>query len=204
MNAPDADALAEPLHRFLDRLAARTPTPGGGAAAALVGALSCGMGRMVAAYSDDGDPAVRTAAGRLAQADRMLRELVSEDMAAYERLRRAGGSAKNDPQAAAERQQALAAAGLVPLEMAATATAALSALDELKTAAKRSLISDLGVAAALGRACVESAAYSVRINAAALASAEDAAEMITQIDHLADRAAGLAESLAAFVGDALK
>ncbi len=40
------------VESFLDEVADRTPTPGGGAVSALAGALACAMARMVAAYSE--------------------------------------------------------------------------------------------------------------------------------------------------------
>ncbi|MGI0068150.1 MAG: cyclodeaminase/cyclohydrolase family protein, partial [Thermoplasmata archaeon] len=44
-------AGAESFTGFLDRIAARTPTPGGGSAAAAAGALAAALGEMVLAYS---------------------------------------------------------------------------------------------------------------------------------------------------------
>ena len=77
------------IDEFLNRVADRTPTPGGGAVAGLAGALACAMGRMVAAYSLRKDAAapvreqVESVAGQLAVADQLLRGLISRDGAAY-------------------------------------------------------------------------------------------------------------------------
>jgi formiminotetrahydrofolate cyclodeaminase len=43
--------LDQPLRGFLDELAARTPTPGGGGAAAVTGALAAGLVAMAARFS---------------------------------------------------------------------------------------------------------------------------------------------------------
>ena len=189
---------------FLDGLAARTPTPGGGSAAALAGALSCAMARMVVAYSKSDGERVTLFAGRLEKADRMLRTLIDEDIAAYGALSAANREAKKNSGAAEHREQALIAASLVPMEMAATATTALAAMDEFKPMAGKHLLSDLGVAAVIGRACVQAAAYSVRVNASAMAKAEHAREMTAETERLTARASDLCASVEAFVAQALK
>ena len=43
--------LDEPVRGFLDQLAARTPTPGGGGAAAVTGAMAAGLVAMAARFS---------------------------------------------------------------------------------------------------------------------------------------------------------
>lgn len=169
MNSSTPDVLHLAVSDFLDRLGERTPTPGGGSVAALSGALCCAMARMVAAYSDRGGDQVAPITERLAKADRILRRLITEDIAAYERLSAANRAARADATAAGTRQEALVTAAVVPLEMAAAAVAALAAMDELKSMSSKYLISDLGVAATLGRACAEAAAYSVRVNLADMA-----------------------------------
>ena len=75
--------LDEPVRGFLDQLAARTPTPGGGGAAAVTGAMAAGLVAMAARFSATQLPG----AGELAeQADglrRRLARLVDMDARAY-------------------------------------------------------------------------------------------------------------------------
>lgn len=204
MSAVRDDMLGTSVTEFLDGLAARTPTPGGGSVAALAGALSCAMARMVVAYSKSDAERVAMFAGRLEKADRMLRTLIAEDIAAYEALSAASREAKKDPAAADRKQQALIAASLVPMEMAATATTALAAMDEFKSMAGKHLLGDLGVAAVIGRACVQAAAYSVRVNAIAMAEAQNGRQMTAETERLTARAGDLCASVEAFVAQALK
>jgi formiminotetrahydrofolate cyclodeaminase len=168
-----ADAfLGLSVNEFLDRMAARAPTPGGGAAAALAGALASAVGRMVAAYSagKQADPTGESHVARLCEelerADRVLRGLVGEDAAAYEQLSRATRASQADPKRTEEMRHALTIALTVPLEIAAVASGAAGVLKELRPLANRHLLADLGVAIVLAEACVQAAAYCVRVNAA--------------------------------------
>lgn len=204
MNAPGDNVLNLSVGSFLDRLAERTPTPGGGSAAALAGSLACAMAGMVAAYSDQSSGRVAELAVRLARADAVLRRLVVEDIAAYQALaaaqRRAGGQSDAD----ATRGEALLTATLVPMEMAATAVSALATMDELKDLANRNLLSDLGVAAVIARACVEAAGYSVRANLKEMADSVAAQQLLQQLGDLARRSTDLAASITRFVDRSLQ
>lgn len=202
--AGEDDVLDLSVGTFLDRLADRTPTPGGGSVAALAGSLACAMARMVAAYSLRRQPQAAPLAEKLERADHLLRRLVAEDIAAYEALSAAARQAKTDPQTQNRKQEALVTATLVPLEMAATAVSALAAMDELKTLAGKSLISDLGVAAALGLACARAAECSVRVNLGEMDDASPARELAQQITDLTARAADLARAVAGFVDQTLQ
>jgi glutamate formiminotransferase/formiminotetrahydrofolate cyclodeaminase len=53
VRATDARQASESLESFTSRLAARTPTPGGGSASAATAALAAALGEMVLAYSSD-------------------------------------------------------------------------------------------------------------------------------------------------------
>ena len=117
---------------FLDRVAERTPTPGGGGVAAAAGALACAMARMVAAYSVQKRTAPETrtqveAAGkRFEHTDKLLRALITQDAAAYAGLTEAAKAAREDPSARSAHTAALMVAISVPMEMAALVSDALS------------------------------------------------------------------------------
>ena len=75
----------QPFEDLLNAIAARTPTPGGGAVAASTGALACAMGRMVVAYSANAKkPEAHRALfhkvlDHLRQVDELLRSLIPRD-----------------------------------------------------------------------------------------------------------------------------
>jgi len=162
------------LNEFLDAVAAKQSTPGGGAVAAAGGALACALARMVAAFSAGGKHdaesrrVIDESAKQLERADRLIRGLLIEDMRAYEALTAASKQAKADPAARPEYQTALKVAATVPMEIAATACEALALTERLLPVASRHLASDLGVASVLAEATVRAASYMVYVNAYAL------------------------------------
>lgn len=92
----------ETLALTIERLGARTPTPGGGGAACWSGAIGAALAQMVLAYSigrkgapDDGS--LETAHARLSTLPARLLELAGEDATAYQRVVDARAARRNDP-----------------------------------------------------------------------------------------------------------
>ena len=199
------DFTAPTIDDFLDSLAARTPTPGGGSVTAAAGALSCAMARMVAAYSvrKKTESAVReqieSAAERLEEADRLLRNLMVQDAEAYEHMTAAAKVAKENASAKAAHQEAVLAAISVPVEMAALASDVLVVMDEFKAAASPYLLSDLGVAAVLAEATARAAWFSVRVNVCELTDDRTPVKVMADIDQVVARCAPLRQSIESFV-----
>lgn len=193
------------INNFLDRLADRTPTPGGGGAAGLGGALACAMARMVAAYSISRKtkPVVKerveTFAGKLKVADQLLRALITEDATAYTRMATAAKADREAPTGRAPYDEAILKAISVPMEMGALASNALAAMDDFKAVASRYLLSDLGVAAVLAEATVRAAEYSVRINAGELTDPAARSRVLSEIEQNVTHAARHRESIEVFV-----
>ncbi len=203
--------LEETVNTFLDRLADRTPTPGGGAVAALAGALAAAMARMVGAYSinkrtaPDQQQQITALCDELAIADRMLRRLVHEDAAAYEQLaqaRRAARAPSDDVDRAL--RDAIAVALAVPVEIAALAASALDVIKRLVPLASPYLLSDLGVAAVTADACVHAAAYSARVNAAELTDESERTSVHRQVTDITRRANATRGAIEAALPDAVR
>ncbi len=160
----DKDYLKQPLGEFLKDLGARSPTPGGGSAAALVGALGAALARMAVAYTV-GKEAYATHAKRLealldefAKAAEAMAALMAEDMAAY---RHYAASRRSD---AAVRRQALDRAVDVPMAIIERAVELADRFDEIKTFTNPYLLSDLHAAVELVLAAGLAAATSARVN----------------------------------------
>ncbi len=200
------DLAQQRLDDFLNQVSDRTPTPGGGSVAAAAGALACALARMVAAYSvgkktdDDAREHVQQAAGRLRTADEILRALITQDAAAYSALT-ASRSTESKP---ASRDELVMGAVAVPMEIAAVATRALAAMDDIKTLANRHLLCDLGIAAVLAEATSRAARYTVQVNVVELSDPALRARLLGNIDAMIQRGAGHCDSIQTLVRDHLE
>lgn len=160
----------EPIASFAARLAARTPTPGGGSAAGVVGALAAALGEMVLSYSIDpkapNAPLVELRAKLTAGRARFL-TLADADAASYDSVRAAKRALKErpaDPTAKEGYFAALRNASSVPLETARAAFELAAALAVAGPQTKAALSSDLVTALAMFRAAKEGALANVAIN----------------------------------------
>jgi methenyltetrahydrofolate cyclohydrolase len=163
-----------PLGDFLSRLASADPTPGGGSASAVAGAMAASLLTMVAALSMDrpkyapyASTLERAAAVGTAMRARLL-ALADDDARAYDAFAAALKLPREAPGQVAERtsaiQTASRAATAVPMEVV---RACRTVADELESLAGRSNLnaaSDLVVAALLIDAAARGAAANVFIN----------------------------------------
>ncbi|ACL23012.1 cyclodeaminase/cyclohydrolase family protein [Chloroflexus aggregans] len=170
--------MQQPLGAILDALASRAPTPGGGSVAALTGAMAAGLVSMVCELTI-GKPQFAEVENELraihAQAEQLraeLQRLADEDIAVFNRLAAAYKLPRTTEADAATRktaiQQITRLAAEVPLRTAQAAAALLPLCTTLANNCARLVVSDVGVAALLVRATVQSAALNVEINLAAL------------------------------------
>ena len=160
----------ESIASFAARLAARTPTPGGGSAAGVVAALAAALGEMVLAYSID--PAKPDA--DLVAVQRMLTEgrhrfleLADEDARSYDAVRSSKKARKehpNDPAAQEGYLRAVRGAAEVPLETARRSVDLAHRFDSVRARTRAALSSDLVTSLALFRAAAEGALANVAIN----------------------------------------
>lgn len=167
------------IGELLEAAAARQPTPGGGSATALVGALSAAMGEMVLNYTvgkknlAGHEPELKQALSSFTRARQLLTELMVEDQAAFEAI----AAIKKLPAESPERKDRLPPALLAciraPQAMAATGVAILDLCGGMAQLANRYLLSDLAVCADLAMATVRCAVYNVRVN---LGEIEDEAD----------------------------
>jgi methenyltetrahydrofolate cyclohydrolase len=163
-----------PSHVLLDRFASPDPTPGGGSAAALAGALGAALVGMVCAMEKtrSGAPADRAhldaAAARVRDAGARLRRLVDEDAAAYDAVMAAYRRPKATDAEKAARKQAIAAALAeateVPRQTAHACLEVLSAATEAAAHGNSNALSDARTGGALGYAGLLGAVENVRID----------------------------------------
>ncbi len=169
------NALAAlPLHEFLTRVAAPTPTPGGGAVAAVAAACGTALAEMVASLprTRQNDPGERAALDvvlpALSAARARLETLAQLDVEAFDRLLRGFRLPKHtDEEQVLRRAVILDAtkdATLVPLETARLCADALKLMETVAGAGNRAAAADLLVAIGIVRAAAEGAAANVRAN----------------------------------------
>lgn len=185
--------------QFAENLASKDAVPGGGGAAALVGALGAALASMVsnltigkkkyAAYEDD----VRRI---LEKADNLRQELlalIDRDAEAFEPLSRAYSIPKDDPQREQIMEEALQLACTAPMDIMRAAAAVTEMLMDLVEKGSSLAVSDAGCAAVCCKAAVQSASLSVYINTKSMKDRERAAEIECEAEELIARCSALAD-----------
>lgn len=159
---------------FLEALASDAPTPGGGTAAAVAGAMGAALAEMVSALtlSKEKYAAAHDLVRPIAEAAALAREeflrLAREDSEAYEQVlaaRRLPKGTDEEKRLRAERLEAASRlATEVPMRTARAAERLLAALPDLAEKGNPNAASDAGAAALLLEAAVEGALLNVGIN----------------------------------------
>jgi glutamate formiminotransferase/formiminotetrahydrofolate cyclodeaminase len=194
---------------FLEATAAGTPTPGGGAVAALAGALSAALTAMVARLTvgkkkyADVEAEMTDAAARADAIRASLTSAIEADSAAFDAVMAAMKLPKDtDEQKAARRaaiQSATQRAIDVPLSVARACVDLLELAGVVATKGNINAASDAASAVHLARAAIESAAMNVRVNAAGLEERENAYRQIEELRELRARAATVADETLAVI-----
>lgn len=136
------------LATWLDDLAAKKPTPGGGAAAGIAAAIAVALGAMAARYTTgkrhlENEAEALALAGKLDDSRNKLLALADEDERAYAHLQAVN---KNATSTAAEKAQAADAAAAVPADMVRLCAHMGGDLARFGPRCNKWLISDLNAA----------------------------------------------------------
>ncbi|MEP6680211.1 MAG: cyclodeaminase/cyclohydrolase family protein [Chloroflexota bacterium] len=190
----DPDRIADlPVRELVGRLASSVPTPGGGSAAALVGAMAAALVEMVGALTGDrtagGVEAVREIGAAAAVRRSELLELAELDAFADQAVITARRLPRETEAERADRAERVAEATReatrIPLQVAETAAGVLTLAHRLAPIGNPHAVSDVGVAAQLASASVRGALLNVRINLPSLATDDplrpEAAEQIGRL-----------------------
>lgn len=183
------------IQNFLAALASKAPTPGGGGAAALCGAVGIALGNMVGnltlgkkKYAEvQEDIAALNAKAEALRADFLA--LIDADAAAFEPLSRAYGIPKDDPTRGEVMEAALMRAAEPPLEIMRKFVKALELIAEYAAKGSALAISDAGCAAAITRAACEAAALNVLVNTKPMRDREKAGEINREANELLQKCA---------------
>ena len=190
---------------FAGALASKTSVPGGGGAAAMVGALAAALCSMAgnftagkkkyAAYEED----IQRILAEAEALRQCLLALVDADADGFQPLAKAYAIPKEDPGRDAVMEKATLGACHAPMQMLFACGDVLLLLEELLEKGSRLLLADVGCGAYLCRAAMECAALSVFVNTAALKNRETAAEIEQQVDRMLKTYLPLADRITASV-----
>lgn len=184
------DDTLRTCREFTEVLSSAAPTPGGGGAAALMGAVGVSLAAMVAnltigkkkyAEVEEEMKALEAACQNLRTA---LLDCTQKDAEGFKPLAAAYGIAKDDPTRAETLEQATLVALAAPMEIMELCCKAIDAAEVLAEKGSRLAVSDAGCAAACCRGALESASLNVFINTAGLKNREKAAELEKKANHM--------------------
>ncbi|MCW5754570.1 MAG: cyclodeaminase/cyclohydrolase family protein [Phycisphaeraceae bacterium] len=164
------------VRELMDEIAAKSPAPGGGAVASVVGSLAAALGNMVVAYSvgkkqfADHAGALEAASRRLTVARSMMLRLADEDAAAYQDFNELSRLPDDDERRKAEYPNAIQRCVQAPRAVLAATVDVLRLLETLAPITNRHLRSDLAIAAILCDTAARAASWNVRVNVPMLSS----------------------------------
>jgi len=166
------------IQQYLDQLASKAPTPGGGSAAALLGAQSTALTSMVCNLTigkpkyAEVEADMQTLLSKAESLRTILTAMIQADVDVFNKLMAAYGQAKETEQEKLARSQqiqtVLREATIIPLACAKACAEAMELSKEAADKGSLMVISDAGVAVMSAYAGLKSAALNVYINAASL------------------------------------
>jgi formiminotetrahydrofolate cyclodeaminase len=184
------------LSDFLEKIAAKTPTPGGGSVSAAVGAMGAALGVMTARYSDASDPE-----HALDEIKNEFLALVDSDAEAYGAVNSAMSLPKDSDDTKRRRKEALqialGEASEVPLKGMMLAVRGLKALADLAPTCNKHLVSDLAGATTFLQGAMTGCGENVKVNAISLTDKVRRARLEKEYERLVDEGRALVEKIEA-------
>lgn len=182
------------IEQFLDELASKSSTPGGGSAAAIIGAIGAALLSMVAGLTlgnkkyEQVCQQMEEILQRSEELRRELESMIQADVDAFTEVMAAYAMPKETGPEKAERsdaiQTALKTAADVPLDCAGICLQLIGLSEQVAGSGNRNVISDAGVAVLAAHAALRSAALNVYINLAAIRDTEFVRDRRDRLDAL--------------------
>lgn len=164
----------KPIEQFLAELASSDPTPGGGSAAAIMGAMGAALISMVCNLTigkkpyEAFDDELKTVLEQAEALRERLTDMIQADVEAFDRVMGVYRMPKKTDEEKAARsdaiQAALKAATDVPLDCARASAEVIRLSRTVAEKGNLNVVSDAGVAVLAGYAALKSAALNVYIN----------------------------------------
>jgi len=195
------DMTMESCRKFVEVLASNAPAPGGGGAAALVGAIGTALGNMVGSltvgkkkYADVEEEIIALKA----KCDALQKELLDQveaDEINFVPLAKAYGIPKDDPNRDAIMEEATIIACGAPVKIMDLCGEAMEAIAVFAAKGSRLAVSDAGCAAVCVKAAMQAASLNVFINTKTLKNREVAEEMNAKCFALLDKYGPMADEI---------
>jgi formiminotetrahydrofolate cyclodeaminase len=192
------------IELFLDDLASRKPTPSGGSAAAVMGAMGAALVSMVCNLTlgktqyRDFEEEFKSVLTKAEELRRDLTKMIEEDVQAFDAVMRAYGMPRLTKDETATRAQAiqtaLKTATLVPMRCCRACREVITLGSVVAEKGNRNVISDAGVAAVAAYAALRSAALNVFTNARAITDRIFAEDQLAELEQLLSQAATATET----------
>ena len=182
------------IQKFLDELAGSSSTPGGGSAAAVMGAMGAALVSMVCNLTigkknyAEVEADMREVLGQSENLRMRLTGMINDDVAAFNQVMAAYGMPKNSDEEKARRtaaiQEALKHATQVPLSCAKVCFEVMKLAKRAAEKGNVNVVSDAGVAVLAVCAALKSAALNVYVNTAAIKDQAFNAQKLAELDNV--------------------
>lgn len=166
--------LETSLQQYLDDLASSQPTPGGGSAAALSGAMGAALASMVARLTlgkkgyEDVQTEIESVITETEQLRTRFQQLMQEDIEAYGRLSECFKMPRSNDEEKQARSEAIQArlgeAALVPLEVAESAAQLAHHCQRIAEIGNTKVLSDIATGTMLASSAATGASWMVHTN----------------------------------------
>jgi formiminotetrahydrofolate cyclodeaminase len=182
------------IHQFLDRLASKSPTPGGGSVAAIAGSMGAALVSMVANLTlgkkgyEGVQAEMEETLVRAESLRKSLSALVQADVDAFGQVMAAYAlpKATDEEQAArmAAIQSALQAATDIPLACARACAEVVRLSRVAADHGNRNVVADAGAALVTAYAALRCCALNVHVNLGSIQNSEFATSRLTELDSI--------------------
>ena len=195
------DYTTRSCREFVDALASDAPAPGGGGAAALIGALGTALGNMVGALTvgkkkyADVEEEIRALMGRCGTLQGQLLDQVPADAEAFLPLAQAYGIPKDAPGRNETLEKATINACAVPVRIMELCCESLDVIAVMAEKGSRLAVSDAGCAAVTVKAALQAASLNVFINTKTLKNRALAEELNARCLDMLDRYCARADGI---------
>ena len=204
------DFTQNSCREFVEVLASNAPVPGGGGAAALVGAIGTALGNMVGSltvgkkkYAAVEEEIIALKAKCDALQTQLL-DQVPADAEGFEPLAKAYGIPKDDPNRDAVLEEATLTACAVPVHIMELCCEALDAVKVFAEKGSRLAVSDAGCGAVILKAALQAASLNVFINTKSLKNRENAEALNEKCEKMLSDYCGMADAIFAEVRESFR